>query len=228
MAADASGTWLQRMTALLAKVKCGDAEIGTSPSADALAGPFDTASYLAAMEQIAPIYDCLLGAGMGSKILKGDINGTCGFLRGHLEKLPGGAGATLQGIVDYGLANKSRAELVRDPKSVVRGVLWLNRACSFITEFVAQLAAGREGVDAAKNAYVSELKRYHGFLTGAVVSKLMGFAPRRQVIHDKMCPGLTEEEAAAQVRAFLAEMQPLTREIVAFLEDKGANFPETV
>ena len=50
MAADASGTWLQRMTALLAKVKCGDAEIGTSPSADALAGPFDTASYLAAME----------------------------------------------------------------------------------------------------------------------------------------------------------------------------------
>ena len=84
MAADASGTWLQRMTALLAKVKCGDAEIGTSPSADALAGPFDTASYLAAMEQIAPIYDCLLGAGMGSKILKGDINGTCGFLRGHL------------------------------------------------------------------------------------------------------------------------------------------------
>ena len=123
---------------------------------------------------------------------------------------------------------RTRAELVRDPKSVVRGVLWLNRACSFITEFVAQLAAGREGVDAAKNAYVSELKRYHGFLTGAVVSKLMGFAPRRQVIHEKMCPGLTEEEAAAQVRAFLAEMQPLTREIVAFLEDKGANFPETV
>ena len=114
---------------------------------------------------------------------------------------------------------------MRDPGSVVRGVLWLNRACSFITEFVAQLAAGREGVDAAKNAYVSELKRYHGFLTGAVVSKLMGFAPRRQVIHEKMCPGLTEEEAAAQVRAFLAEMQPLTREIVAFLEDKGANFP---
>ena len=118
-------------------------------------------------------------------------------------------------IVDYGLANKSRAELVRDPKSVVRGVLWLNRACSFITEFVAQLATGREGVDAAKNAYVSELKRYHGFLTGAVVSKLMGFAPRRSVIHEKMCPGLTEEEAAAQVRAFLAEMQPLTREIAA-------------
>ena len=29
-----------------------------------------------------------------------------------------------------------------------------------------------------------------------------------------------QEEAAAQVRAFLAEMQPLTREIVAFLEDK--------
>ena len=32
----------------------------------------------------------------------------------------------------------------------------------------------------------------------------------------------------ALVRAFLAEMQPLSREIVAFLEDKGANFPETV
>ena len=166
---------------------------------------------------------------MAVKQLQKDINDSCANVRRSYETLPGGAGATLQGIVDHGLANRSRAELVRDPKSVVRGVLWLNRACSFITEFVAQLAAGREGVDAAKNAYVENdqlYKRYHGFnITGAVVSKLMGFAPRRQVIHEKMCPGLTEEEAAAQVRAFLAEMQPLTREIVAFLEDKGANAP---
>ena len=212
----ASETWLVMMTAKLRAVR-RDAS-----------GNIDTASYLTAMESIAPVYAMLLSVDMAVKQLQKDINDSCANVRRSYETLPGGAGATLQGIVDYGLANRPRAELVRDPKSVVRGVLWLNRACSFITEFVAQLAAGREGVDAAKNAYVSELKRYHGFLTGAVVSKLMGFAPRRQVIHEKMCPGLTEEEAAAQVRAFLAEMQPLTREIVAFLEEKGANFPETV
>ena len=144
-------------------------------------------------------------------------------MRRSYETLPGGAGATLQGIVDYGLANRRRGELVRDPKSVVRGVLWLNRACSFITEFVAQLAAGREGVDAAKNAYVSELKRYHGFLTGAVVSKLHGVRaapsghPREDV---PWADGGGGGGAGARLPRRDA---PLTREIVAFLEDKGAN-----
>ena len=251
MAADASGTWLQRMTALLAKVKCGDAEIGTSPSADALAGPFDTASYLAAMEypaqlcfailhtsqsshrssrmrrQIAPIYDCLLGAGMGSKILKGDINGTCGFLRGHLEKLPGGAGATLQGIVDYGMANVPLKKLTSDPGSTVRAVLWCNRACLFITHFIKNLIDGLDGTDAARKAYEENLKMYHGWIAGKAVGGVMSMAPAKAKIFASM--GLpSEAEANAQAQAFLAVMLPLTGAIVKFLEAKGANFPDKV
>ena len=58
--------------------------------------------------------------------------------------------------------DRSRAELVRDPKSVVRGVLWLNRACSFITEFVAQLAAGRLDGGAQLEEWVR-----HGELSGS-------------------------------------------------------------
>ena len=227
MAADASGTWLQRMTALLAKVKCGDAEIGTSPSADALAGPIDTASYLAAMEQIAPIYDCLLGAGMGSKILKGDINGTCGFLRGHLEKLPGGAGATLQGIVDYGMANVPLKKLTSDPGSTVRAVLWCNRACLFITHFIKNLIDGLDGTDAARKAYEENLKMYHGWIAGKAVGGVMSMAPAKAKIFASM--GLpSEAEANAQAQAFLAVMLPLTGAIVKFLEAKGANFPDKV
>ena len=226
MAADASGTWLQRMTALLAKVKCGDAEIGTSPSADALAGPFDTASYLAAMEQIAPIYDCLLGAGMGSKILKGDINGTCGFLRGHLE-LPGGAGATLQGIVDWGMANVDRKKLVSDPMSTVRAVIWANRASMFSAHFIKNMIDGLEGTVAARKAYDDNLKMYHGWITGKAVGGVMSLAPMKEKIFASM--GLpSEAEANAQAQAFLAVMLPLTGAIVKFLEAKGANFPDKV
>ena len=227
MAADASGTWLQRMTALLAKVKCGDAEIGTSPSADALAGPFDTASYLAAMEQIAPIYDCLLGAGMGSKILKGDINGTCGFLRGHLEKLPGGAGATLQGIVDWGMANVDRKKLVSDPMSTVRAVIWANRASMFIAHFIKNMIDGLEGTVAARKAYDDNLKMYHGWITGKAVGGVMSLAPKKEKIFEAM--GLpSEEEANKQAKAFLDVLLPLQAAIVKMLVEKNANFPEKV
>ena len=104
MAATAEGTWLQKMAAGLAKVKVGGVEIGTAPTAEALSGPIDTKTYLEVIEQVAPIYDCLLGAGMGSTILKKDIGGTCSSMREKLEgrhsmggkDMPLEAGATLQ------------------------------------------------------------------------------------------------------------------------------------
>ena len=133
MAATAEGTWLQKMAAGLAKVKVGGVEIGTAPTAEALSGPIDTKTYLEVIEQVAPIYDCLLGAGMGSTILKKDIGGTCSSMREKLEgrhsmggkDMPLEAGATLQGIVDWGMANVDRKKLVSDPMSTVRAVRWI-------------------------------------------------------------------------------------------------------
>ena len=227
MAATAEGTWLQKMAAGLAKVKVGGVEIGTAPTAEALSGLIDTKTYLEVIEQVAPIYDCLLGAGMGSKILKGDINGTCGFLRGHLEKLPGGAGATLQGIVDYGMANVPLKKLTSDPGSTVRAVLWCNRACLFVTHFVKNLIDGLDGTDAARKAYEENLKMYHGWIAGKAVGSVMSMAPAKAKIFASM--GLpSEAEANAQAQAFLAVMLPLTGAIVKFLEAKGANFPDKV
>ena len=212
----ASETWLVMMTAKLRAVR-RDAS-----------GSIDTASYLTAMESIAPVYAMLLSVDMAVKQLQKDINDSCANVRRSYETLPGGAGATLQGIVDWAREQVARRAGARPKvggawRAVAQPrVLVHHRVCGPARRRPRGRRRGEECVRERAQAATTASS------TGAVVSKLMGFAPRRQVIHEKMCPGLTEEEAAAQVRAFLAEMQPLTREIVAFLEDKGANFPETV
>ena len=235
MAATAEGTWLQKMAAGLAKVKVGGVEIGTAPTAEALSGPIDTKTYLEVIEKVAPIYDCLLGAGMGSTILKKDIGGTCSSMREKLEgrhsmggkDMPLEAGATLQGIVDWGMANVDRKKLVSDPMSTVRAVIWANRASMFIAHFIKNMIDGLEGTVAARKAYDDNLKMYHGWITGKAVGGVMSLAPKKEKIFEAM--GLpSEEEANKQAKAFLDILLPLQAAIVKMLVEKNANFPEKV
>ena len=194
--------WLAMMILKLSEIKRDDQ------------GRIDTATYLNAMDDVSQIYSVLFSTQFIVDQLRSDINGSCETVRRCMNEMPDGAGKTLQGIVQHGMKTVPREELVSDPKSSVRGTLWLNRACAFIVALLRGLEQGGTSSDAATAAYEAELKPYHGFIAGTVVGKVMQYVPTAEEIMEKF--GLqTKEEAKAQLEQLLVLWEPLVLEIKA-------------
>jgi len=207
-------TWLLLMTEKLRAINRGED------------GCIDTLSYLECMDCVAPIYESLFSTGFVVRQLQSDINGSCATVRKWYNTLPDGHGHTLQGIVEYGMKNVPREQLVSDPGSTVRGLLWLNRACAFIATFLQGLIEGKSSADAASTAYNTILKPYHTWITGKAVGTIMQYAPATEDILAKL--RITEAQAKEQIRPFTDLMVPLCDEVRDFMTDMNANFPETV
>lgn len=183
------------------------------------------------MSLIPEVYDVLLSLQVVTTFMRRDLLGHVATVRTASQQVPTGAaahgGQTLQGIVTYALATFDRRDLARKTTSMVGGVLWLNRATTFITAFIRGLADGLPSRDAAAAAYDRTLRMYHSAVTAAFVSRAMSLCPEREVIIARL--NLPSEEAGKQqLAAFLGLMEPLVEEIRAFLDAKGANFPDRI
>ena len=205
-------TWVEEMNTRLRKVK------------RRRNGEIDTTTYLHAMEGIPEVYDMLLSPRVVSSAMRRDVNGHAANVRRSLERHPGSD--TLQGIVRYGVQHYDRETLSRNPGSIVGGVLWLNRATTFIAAFIRGLYEGLEAHHAASAAY-DGLRIYHRPLTSAFVSRATSLCPKRASILERMSfPD--EATARSQLKTFLGLMEPLTRDIRSSLEAMGANYPDRV
>ena len=82
---------------------------------------------------------------------------------------------------------------------------------------------------AGAEAYATILKPYHGWMISKVVGSAMSSAPKKEVILDRLGhpdKPLTDEEAKAQLAAFVTPMKALVTKISDFLEKEGCNFPD--
>ena len=211
--ASAPPTWVERMITALKRVKRTRRGI-------------DTASYLEAMETIPEVYDILLSLQVVTAFMRRDLHGHIANVRSAARSVPNGQGDTLQGIVKYALDTYDRRELAKKTTSMVGGVLWLNRATTFISVFIRGLADGLPSERAAKQAYAG-LKPYHTAFTSAFVSRATSLCPERSKIIEKL-RFASEAASKQQLSAFLGLMEPLVEEIRAFLDHVGANFPDRI
>ena len=206
--------WLEKMIIALTKVK---------RTRDGI----DVPSYLEAMESIPEVYDVLLSLQVVTSFMRRDLHGHVATVRKAAAQVPGNGGATLQGIVRHALANYDHQSLARSTTSMVGGVLWLNRATTFISAFIRGLADGLPSREAAGAAYDSTLRMYHSLMTAAFVSRAMTLCPERDKIIERLrLP--SEEVGREQLAAFLGLMEPLVEEIRSFLDASGANFPDRI
>ena len=212
---DTERNWLEKMIVALSKVK-------RMPD-----GGIDTSSYLAAMSHIPEVYDVLLSLQVVTSFMRRDLLGHVATVRAASPQVPGGRGRTLQGIVRYALDTHDHKELARKTTSMVGGVLWLNRATTFIAAFIRGLADGLPSREAAAAAYDNTLRMYHSAVTAAFVSRAMSLCPDREKIIERLnLP--SEEVGKQQLDAFLGLMEPLVEEIRGFLDAMGANFPDRI
>ena len=214
-ASDGEATWMVR-------VSHGACRVHRMPGS----GEIETASYLAAVAPIPEVYEVLLSLQVVSGFMRRDFDGHVANVRRSMLKLPNGEGATLQGIVRYGMAHYDHGELARNPHSMVGSVLWLHRAVKFVTQFLRGLANGLASSQAAKDAY-KDLRPYHNMMTAAFVSRALGLTPKRKNILQRL--KIESEEAAhAQLCVLLEAMEPLVDTVERALEQLGANFSNRV
>lgn len=172
--------------------------------------------------------DALISVPAVASFMRRDLCGHIANVRASQRDIPQAGGATLQGIVRHALATHEHSALARKTGSMVGGVLWLNRATTFIAAFLRGLADGRASHEAARAAYDGTLRQYHRAITAAFVSRAVGLCPPRSKIIDRLrLPGDGAEQVAI-LRRFLALLEPLTGEIRAFLEGVGANFSNRI
>jgi hypothetical protein len=208
-------TWLEKMIISLSAIK-------RTPD-----GKIDVPSYLAAMELIPDVYDVLLSLQVVTSFMRRDLHGHVATVRRAAQQVPDNGGATLQGIVHHALAHYDHRSLARSTTSMVGGVLWLNRATTFIAAFIRGLADGLRSREAAAAAYDSTLRIYHSAMTAAFVSRAMSLCPERDKIIERLrLP--SEAVGKEQLATFLGLMEPLVNEIRSFLDASGANFPDRI
>ena len=220
-ATEAAGTWLQRMQALL--LPCCD------HGAD---GAIPTDAFLEAVEQFPELYEAIFSVQMIVGILRKDVLNGVAEVRAAATAA-GAAGRPLQGLVAHRIdaigvegirtSDHSRGSAADGAKSL----LWLNRAATFLARLMRGLADGVEPKAAASAAYTHALGPYHGFMTSKVVGTAMGLCPPRETILRKLdLP--SEEEASAQLAAFLARLEPLVANVGALMASNGLDFPDKV
>mmetsp|Transcript_36894 Transcript_36894/g.84566 ORF Transcript_36894/g.84566 Transcript_36894/m.84566 type:complete len:211 (+) Transcript_36894:110-742(+) len=183
-----------------------------------------TVSYLAVLEAVPPIYDKLFPSAVAG-IMKGDITGGVAVVREAMATIPGGKGATLQGMIKYHIETLGKDKCAAEKKNGTKSLLWLNRAATFICMMLRNLSDGMETKDAAYDAYEKVLKPYHGWMTQQVVGNAVSLGPLRDDIYKKM--ELTHEAAAEQVPAFCSAMEKLSAHVKKLLVDNDAHFETT-
>ena len=140
------------------------------------AGDVQTASYLAVLAAVPPIYDQLFPAAV-SGIMKGDITGGVATVREAMAAIPNGEGATLLGIVKHQISTLGPAACAAAKANATKSLLWLNRAATFISQLLRALAMGMDSDKAAYMAYSNVLKPYHGWMTEKIVGNAVSYGP---------------------------------------------------
>lgn len=113
-----------------------------------------------------------------------------------------------------------------DGKSDAKGLLWLVRAQRFVASLLRGLAADSTSTvaDAAKAAYSSHLKPYHGMLTSTAFTVALKFAPSRAKFFDAVGGG-GEAAVVKELGPWLDAWEGVLADVLAWLDEHGLNDP---
>ena len=208
-----SEAWMAKMMRALAKIEKDEA------------GNMVTESYLAAMEEVNPVYACLFTSGMIVRQLQSDLTGSITAVRECVKTVGEEAGKTLDSMCKAEIERITLKKCQTTKKNGVKCLLWLNRATSFLAFFIHGLKDGKESKVAAGEAYEAILKPYHGWMARKIVGTAMGMTPKRDVIFTKV--GCKDEAEANEMMApFLGAFEPVNKAVLDLLESLECNFPD--
>ena len=134
---------------------------------------------------------------------------------------------TVDDLIAADLKTNGKAAVRADKSSGTIGVLWAKRAVNFIVMYL-DLVATRDDLTASKCAqltYETVLMKYHGWFTSKAISAVMGLAPSKQDIFNKL--NLHTEPKKA-IGDFVAVLTPVIGEIQRLLDENGCDFPDKV
>jgi hypothetical protein len=190
-------------------------------------GAIQCASFFAALEEMSGVYDLLFSVAPVRGQLKSDLNNNLNEVKERLAAAGWSAeGTTLREILqhDLQLIGVDGCRLHKN-RSAIWGLLWVNRASTFIFTFLKGIVDGKTGKESAEVAY-AELSVYHGFFTRKFVGMAMtvGSMSREELIRKMELPD--EETAVRMAREFIELGEPLVRDITALQDELGTNFPD--
>ncbi|KAJ1489559.1 glycolipid transfer protein domain-containing protein [Baffinella frigidus] len=151
--------------------------------------------------------------------IKSDIEGNIKKLQAIAETKP--HGVTLQALV--------REEKVADTSKVgVAGdsLLWLKRAMQFMNVFLGTVSRGGEANAAAKDAYITTLQNYHGFVMQRTFSMGLMAAPGTDTILSLLGgDGADPAQTRAELAEWVAVVTPLLLALDVLLVAQGIEHP---
>uniref|UniRef100_A0A1A7XYN1 Pleckstrin homology domain containing, family A (Phosphoinositide binding specific) member 8 n=1 Tax=Iconisemion striatum TaxID=60296 RepID=A0A1A7XYN1_9TELE len=125
------------------------------------------------------ITDSLFSDKLGSTVfapVKMDFVGNIKKIHQKLMSNPDGF-PTLQSIV----LNEVQMNLAQVRNSATEALLWLRRGLKFLKEFLSEINAGQQDIQAAlNNAYGKTLRQYHGWVVRGVFALALRAAPSYQ------------------------------------------------
>jgi len=205
----AAPTWLQDQASRVREVERDD-------------GCVTIESYLRVAEGNPRIFEVLF-AGPATRLIGGQLiqSNTDGVAQVRKDA---GDSRTVQALVKQQVGALG-VEACGKPgaRNATKSILWLNRELTFICTMLRFMEMGQDAAKAAQTAYEIVLKPYHPWVVQMAVGAAMKAVPDLQTILEKLqLP--SKEEGLKQVDEFCTQVEALSKEISAMLEQEKANF----
>ena len=185
-----------------------------------------TETFFQVCESVAAIFQALF-MDMIANQLKNDIDNSANSVRKCYVKHPKER-STLEDLVAHELQQRGRQEVRNDRSSGVVGLIWAKRSVAFVVMYVELLGSKPDitAGECAQTTYNKILAPYHGWLTSKFVSTVMGLAPAREHIYEKL--GLVGDGVTEEIAQFTKSANAVLGEIQRLLEEHDADFPDKV
>lgn len=177
-----------------------------SPAGDMLTKPF-----LDVCRLVLPVIDKF---GTAMAMVKSDVGGNISRLDQRYDT-DASAYEKLYDIIKKEVA----AGKAKDSNSCSNALLWLTRAMDFLVELFHNLLSHPDWTmsQAANEAYVATLKKWHGWIASAAFTMAMKLVPDRKKFMDLLGGG----NLNADMESFVSSFAPLLQENHKFLKSVG-------
>jgi len=171
-------------------------------------GQMLTKPFLDVCRNVLPVIDKF---GSSMALVKSDVGGNISRLDDKYASDPAGNNL-LYDIVRAEVAAKT----AKGSSSCTNGMLWLTRAMDFLVELFRNLNAHADWSmsQCATAAYISTLKKYHGWIASAAFTVALKLTPERSKFYETLALG----NSSADIERFVAEFSPILEENHKFLQ----------
>lgn len=195
-----------QITALLQSIKGPD-------------GTPQTEVFLHVCRQVIPVIEKF---GTSFLIVKSDIQGNIDRLASRFQTRPDRYTQLYPIVLDEVTTGDT------GNTSCTKGLLWLQRAMSFVAGLLRRLFDDRQVTlaNAASDVYTETLYQYHGWITSAAFTVALKLVPSREAFLQKL--GVPNEELYQEMASFLDAFQPVLQAIHTFLVQNNLDDPTKV